>query len=224
MERREAPRRKLIKKSFAEVHGAKGGDPHTIIKKTFVFPRKTEKEKNDILKTNLSKIQADCREMVKVDKDNKQTIESHKKTIEKLNEENQSLQSSVSIKELKIKDSQKIINDFQENKRSFVEELKSKSKEIDSFKQKLKTLEEEKYIISRNLDKLTEDNKHLELYKREIEEKTFEINNLHITIEENHQEITSLNNGLHNLQVVHEETQVMKSDFIDIFFDFLAKK
>lgn len=57
---------------------------------------------------------------------------------------------------IKIKDLQKIINDFQENKRSFVEELKLKSKEIDQGKQKIKSLEDELENLSIKFDKKTE--------------------------------------------------------------------
>lgn len=157
---------------------------------------------------NLSKIQSDCREMVKVDKDNKQTIDVMKKAFEKTAEEKDALQSAVSIKDLKIKEQTKIINDFQENKRSFVEELKHKSKEIDSLRSKIKVLEEEKDNLGKNLEKIGEENRVLEGYRVDIDEKNTEIKNLLNQIDENEKEISSLNNGLRNLQVVHEDTQV----------------
>lgn len=69
-------------------------------------------------------------------------------------------------------------------------------------------MEEEKESLFRNNEKLMEENRLLEVYRREIDEKNTEIAGLQNTIEENQQEMASLNNGLHNLQVVHEETQV----------------
>lgn len=147
--------------------------------------------------------------------------------MEKTIEERDNLQSSVVLKDSKVKEQQKLLADLQENKRSFVEELKIKSKEIDQNKQRIKIIEEEKEALMRFNEKLLEENRIIDAYRHEVEEKTNEIKALQSTLEENQQEISSLNTGLHNLQTVHEETQVfLHKNFIDlcIFFIFLFEK
>lgn len=67
------------------------------------FLRRIEKEKQDSLISNFTKIQAECRDLNKADKDNKQHIENLKKQTEKLSEDNSNLTQQNNNKDIKVR-------------------------------------------------------------------------------------------------------------------------
>ena len=118
------------------------------------------------------------------------------------------LSSSLGVRDNKIRELQKNIADLQENKKNFVAEIKLRMGEIDSLKSTIKSKDEDIDIQRRQINKLESELKVVAELRGEIDKRDSEISNLKQQNEENESEIVSLQNGLHNLQIVHEESQV----------------
>ena len=67
-----------------------------------LFIRRSEKEKQDSLISNFTKIQGESRELNKADKDSKYLIENLKKQAEKLSEDNSNLTQQNNSKDQKV--------------------------------------------------------------------------------------------------------------------------